>query len=295
MRSVFSLLFLIILFSLPACDDGKKNSNWNDNNQNVNNVNNDAGTDGDVADADADADADGGTEPDPVPDLAGTWAHIQLNGSLMNMPMVGVVNNKLISLVLVTMTQDGTTLSASEDVCDIKIESTTTMVTTIIPQAFVESMEPILKPVILSWNGNAWVYNQPPSWAVQGIHLENIETDVMPTDQSDPRIFDQDLDSHPGLTVSVTGLLSGDIYVIQRGWNAMLSRELTTDHVFGYLTWENEQIVLDATNDILKDPIVQTVDPDETKSWFEFVRVDPGTTCLDLIDQKDTLFPRLSE
>ncbi|PKN46174.1 MAG: hypothetical protein CVU59_06865 [Deltaproteobacteria bacterium HGW-Deltaproteobacteria-17] len=295
MRSLFSLLFLTVLFSLAACDDAKKNSSWNDNNQNVNNVNNDAGTDGDVADADADPDADGGTEPDPVPDLAGTWAHVQLNGSLMNMPMVGVQSNQLISLVLVTMTQDGTTLAASEDVCDIKIESTTTMVTTIIPQAFVESMEPILKPVFLSWNGHAWVYNQPQSWAVQGVHLENIETDPMPTDQSDPRIFDQDLDSHPGLTVSVTGLLSGDIYVIQRGWNAMLSRELTVDHVFGYLTWENEQIVLDATNDILKDPIEQTVDPDETKSWFEFVRVSPGTTCQDLIDQKDTLFPRLAQ
>jgi len=291
MQRILSLLFSLLLLSgFNACNDTKKTDDWNNNP--------DAGSDGDVddiVDAADDADADGSTEPDPVPALAGTWAHIQLNGSLMNMPMVGVQNNKLISLVLVTMTQDGTELAATEFVCDIKIESTTTMVTTIIPQAFVESMEPILKPGFLSWNGHAWVYNQPQAWAVQGVNLENLETDPMPTDQTDPRIFDQDLDSHPGLTVSVTGLLSGDIYVIQRGWNAMLSRELTTDHVFGYLTWDNEQIVLDATNDILKDPIVQTVDPDETKSWFEFVRVDPGTTCIDLIDQKDTLFPRLSE
>ncbi|MBU1243009.1 transposase [Myxococcota bacterium] len=67
------------------------------------------------------------------------------------------------------------------------------------------------------------------------------------------------------------------------------------DHVLGYLTWTNEQVVLDATNDILKDPIESTVDPDVTKSWFEFVPVTPTTTCADLIEQKEALFPRLAQ
>jgi len=294
MRVTLPLIMVTVVLSLAACDDDPKTTNnWNNvnntnnlnnlnnvnNTNNLNNLNNTNNTN---------------NEPGPLPELAGTWAHLQLNGSLMNMPMVGLQSNKLISLVLVTMTQDGTALTASEVVCDIKIESSTSLVTTIIPQAFINSMPVVLKPVELVWDGAAWDYVQPQHWALQGVTLENLETDPLPTDKNDPRVFDQDLDSHPGLTVSVTGLLSGDIYVIQRGWNSMLSNELTQDHLFGYLTWANEQVVLDATNNNLKTPIESTVDPDPTKSWFEFVRVDPGSTCQYLIDNKTTLFPRLA-
>ncbi len=290
-----TLLFLILFpFLLASCSDGKKKSvDWN-NHQ-------DAGLDAepdavedvtDVMEPDADA---GPVDPDPPPVMAGTWAHVQVNGSLINMPMVGLQSNKLVSLVLVDIAQQDNELVISEHVCDIKIESSTTMVTTIIPQAFINSMPVEVKQTQLEWTGQAYRYAQPQHWALQGVNLENIETDPLPTDPADERVFDQDNDGHPGLTVSVTGLLSGDIYVIQRGWNAMVSQTLTEDAIFGLMTWDNEQVVLGATNSILLNPIDSTVDTDPAKSWFEFVRIDSSWTCTEIINQKTVLFPRLAQ
>lgn len=289
------LLFFFSLLLVWSCNGGSKQKEHVWNNQN------DAGADGDVpgdlpdAASDADVpDADGGEEPVDVPQLAGTWANAQVNGSLLNVPMVGVKANRIVSLVLVQMTQNAKTLQVRETVCDIQNETDTSLVTTIIPQAFIESMPVEEKETRLVWTGTAWSYEQGQHWALQGVHLDDIVQDPLPTDPADPRVFDQDLDGHPGLTVRVTGMINGDIYVIQRGWNAMLSREFATDRIYGYLTWGNEQVVLDATNEILKNPIESTVDPDPAKSWFEFVRVAPDFTCAELVAQKDALFPRLA-
>lgn len=75
----------------------------------------------------------------------------------------------------------------------------------------------------------------------------------------------------------------------------MRSHEFAMDRIYGYLTLDNEQVVLDATNDILKQPIESVVDPDPAKSWFEFMRVTPDFTCAEMMDQKETLFPRLAQ
>ncbi len=287
---------VLLAFFVIGCGSSQEKADpvWNNQN-NQNDAGSDADAQGDVPDAGGDVPDADVPEPEDVPELAGTWANVQVNGSLLNVPMVGVKNNRIVSLVLVQMTQEGSTLTVRETVCDIKNETDTTLVTTIMPQAFIDSMPVEEKQTRLVWTGAAWAYEQPQHWALQGVHLDDIVNDPLPTDPADPRVFDQDLDGHPGLTVRVTGLINGDIYVIQRGWNAMLSREFALDRIYGHMTWGNEQVVLGATNSILEQPIESTVDPDPAKSWFEFVRVAPDFTCTDVIDQKDVLFPRLAQ
>jgi hypothetical protein len=127
---------------------------------------------------------------------------------------------------------------------------------------------------------------------VKGVRLENPESDPLPTSADDPRVFDQDGDGNPGVTVhvEVMGLIGGDIYVVQRD-RTRLSGVVTSDvAIDGLVEWTSEQSVLGASNAFLLGGTAVRPDPDLSHSYFRARRVEGHVTCADLADVAEALF-----
>jgi hypothetical protein len=101
-------------------------------------------------------------------------------------------------------------------------------------------------------------------------------------------VFDQDQDGQPGLTVRISGLLEGNLQVIQR-LTTRLSGEIDGDQMEGLLTWKTEEPVLSGSSAILSQEVPVTVHP-EYQSYFVARRVSSEMSCAEILAESDTIF-----
>ena len=126
---------------------------------------------------------------------------------------------------------------------------------------------------------------------VLGATLEDPATDPLPTDSEDPRVTDPDGDGHPGMTVEVEGLVSGQVYLVQRLVRG-LRGEIDVDRRFtGTVTGTADQVVIGASNAILKTftPRFEH-NPDPERNTFVWVPVADDATCDRVLADRVLLF-----
>ncbi|MCL6643324.1 MAG: hypothetical protein K6T71_08450, partial [Candidatus Bipolaricaulota bacterium] len=116
----------------------------------------------------------------------------------------------------------------------------------------------------------------------------------LPTDPNYPRIFDQDKDGKPGITIRVSalGFIEGEIYIIQRDWNSLRSTTLTPTTIDGLIEWGSEQVVIGASNPLLAGQSENTPDPKRENSYFRTTRISANTDCAQILKERDKLFAR---
>lgn len=228
------------------------------------------------------------------PDVSGTWAHLQVMSSITNAPVLGTINLKTLTTIRLEVTQKGTDLSIVFEPCAVESESSSPFFKVIFPEAFVKHMGIDTKPARLEFRENSWQLFQPRYTIVRGVKLQDPEKDPLPTDPNDPRIFDQDKDGKPGMTirVNVLGFIEGEIYIIQRDWNSLRSTTLNTMIIDGLIEWGSEQVVLGASNPLLAGQSENIPDPKKENSYFRTTRVEPNTTCEQIVKNRDKLFAR---
>lgn len=268
-------------------------------------------TEGTDAVADPDAvtatDTAGDTQPDvaedtaidttPGPDAAtllepaGTWAQLMVSASLTQIPVVGQATTTATSIVRLQVTGKGATAEVTGEVCTLELDSGTKLVQTIAPQAFIDSVEYAARTLAVQAVGAQTQLAFPKVYEVRGAKLTDPVNEALPTTADDPRVYDQDKDGKPGVTVQVKGLLDGQIWLVQRGWQA---GTCTLGDTFcdGLLQWGDEQKVLGSDNALLKNPNPSTVHPDAAKSYFRSTRLPTGLTCDEIVAQRDKLFAR---
>lgn len=280
------LLAILTAFSLlTACSDDPDQNQNQDHNQQA----------PDAGETDTNGDPESDTDPDPggsTDDLSGTWAQLINISALSDIPFVGEVENETISIQKLTIEQEGLDLSITAETCSIILQSTPALAETIIPDAFIQSLEIATRPGTLTVDGDRVEVFFPTFVEVRGANLDDPINDPLPTEADDPRVFDQDEDGNPGLTVRVTGLLDGEIYVVQRGANELTGVVEGSDRFDGLVTWENEQEVLGADNPLLDSNPETVVNPDPTASFFRTTRVPADADCAALVADADALFAR---
>ena len=161
----------------------------------------------------------GGEDSAPTPiDLSGTWAELQVCSQVEILPVLGKVTSTSTSLLCATIEQSGSSLLMREVYCSTTIATGSALAKIVIPEAFLASLGEMTRPASLDGSGPTIQFDQPWYTQVRGAYLDDPENDALPTNPSDPRVFDQDGDGKPGLTVrvSILGLLSGEVYVVQR-------------------------------------------------------------------------------
>lgn len=223
-------------------------------------------------------------------DLSGTWAHKSVQTSLSDVPMGGEVEAKTITHRVTEIEQDGRTIDVRADVCNSKIESSFEKIQTKIPAAFVDAIPIDERSGRLEPAGEQEKLVVERSCGVRGAEVDDPATSALPTSPDDESVRDEDGDGHPGVTVEVEGMVSGEVYIVQRGCDSYRGRVLSRDHIRGTVDWSTDQEMLDSTSMFLRGKPPSRQHPDDEKSWFEMVRIDEGTSCAELMRDPSKYF-----
>jgi len=244
--------------------------------------------------ADPDAMPEGDTTSQ-ILDIGGRWALLQISSALAQIPIVGMDTRTTYTVLLVDHSQKDGLWEARMEVCLLRIEAETTLVRTVIPDAFVAALEPFVRPVELAIQEDGLVrYVQPDLWQAWGADLPDPQFDSLPNSPEDPRVTDPDKDGRPGLTVRVTGLMTGELYVVQRRMNSLEGSLTDTGTVQGLHRSSMEQNVLGGDNPDLVDNDPETFpDPNPENSTFRMVKMPQIADCKDLVSLVPDVFPEV--
>jgi hypothetical protein len=140
--------------------------------------------------------------------------------TVQDVPVLGKQPSTSHGFAVVTIARNGGGLSMTERACHVEIVGSGS-VTTTVPDAIAASI-PGQPHELRAWEESGKVkWARPLVIVPVGVKLADPAKDVLPTDASDSRIWDQDGDGQPGVTVKVAGFASGDIFVVQRQANAL--------------------------------------------------------------------------
>lgn len=206
--------------------------------------------------------------------LEGTYVYLQQTVTETKIPVLDDVVAKTRSVSIHRLKAEGERLSGPGELCSLRLESSSKMVQTTFPQAFIQAIPPV--QVDLRLKGRE-VRSQPQT-LVLGARLDDPRQETLPNHAQDARVFDQDGDGHPGMTVEVSGLVSGQVYVVQRSTTELHGKR-AGDRLEGRLKFELDQAVVGASKSMLKQGPDPT--PDPSRSFFRMQRVSDDITCVD--------------
>lgn len=211
-----------------------------------------------------------------VPSIDGHWDGLLVTTSTSRLPILGEVRSVQRSRLDIDVAQRGADLQLRIETCSIDIETSSRMVSLTIPQAFVDSIAAVERPAQIETDDGQHLLVVPRIWEVQGVELDDPEADRLPESADDERVFDQDGDGHPGVTVAVSGIIGGEVYVVQKGWN-MWRGAIGDGRIRGALRWHQEQSVLDASSRWLRSDTETRPTRDIQDNYFVMQRRDTGS------------------
>ena len=239
-----------------------------------------------------DSGADNAT-PSETEELAtlfeGTYAFKKTVTTLQEVPLMGSSDSVTTGWGYSEITFDGTDLWLTEYGCHVEATGMDA-VSTEIPDAIPQSMEPVALKLAVWKEGETVHFERPEAAMLVGVTLDNPMTDELPSDPNDSRIFDQDGDGNPGVTVKVSGFISGDIYVVQRAINTYFGTLAANGELVGHVIEHGDQKTLGATNAMLEQDVPSEAINDPSRNPLQLVPVDAGMDCNTLIANIDTLF-----
>ncbi len=232
-------------------------------------------------------DAVGGDGPLP----SGPYASRQRFTSLVELPIGGSSEAVTESLVLHEVWRDGDAVRVSNRTCAVS-QAEQAGVKPVFGPAFIEALPVTEVGVTVSGpEVGPWDVVFEPDLIVMGAALSDPEVDALPSEAGDPRVVDADEDGKPGLTVKLTGLISGEVWVTQRNRGGMSGVVTAAGRMEGLLLGSSEQTTLGAEPAALASfSMSADKHPDPDKSAFVWVPVGAGTDCAALKAQAQTLF-----
>ena len=160
----------------------------------------------------------------------------------------------------------------------------------VIPEAIPQSVD-APQTTLEVWEEAGVIHWRLPQMIMPiGIRLTDPANDPLPTDANDPRIWDQDRDGQPGVTVNVSGFASGDIYVIQKQVSSEYGVLGDDGHLRGFIVDDSEQVVIGSTNVLLNQQIPTRPHPNANLSTVHAIPVDETRDCEWLLEMGQQLF-----
>jgi hypothetical protein len=241
----------------------------------------------------ADGDAGSADAPTSVSaaDYAGTWAQLRVLSAIVDIPVLGEVTVTTTAVLRLTMTGEGRRLSIDGEACSLDQEMSTSLLRSAFPEALVRYAGRFTTSASLRAEDGEIRFFQPRRWMLFGARLEDPEHDALPTEAEDERVVDADRDGRPGVTVRFSGLVNGDVWLVQRQWSTMRGT-VDGERIDGSIQWGEERAVLGATSVMLESQPPSRANPDAAASYFRMTRVETGDDCASILARRDTLFAR---
>jgi hypothetical protein len=188
-----------------------------------------------------------------VTDLSGTWV-VRAEGALrVNAPIVGDMRQRMVLTFLVSIDQQGADVVVDGRYCNRAQLSEPGALTQIqIPEPWAHTETPLYRTGTFAVGAEGFpVLSLPTLSEGMGAHLSSA-TEALPTSASDPRVYDQDNDGKPGITVVLNGAsLSGSLYAVQLQTTSIRAIAVTPERVEGALAFTSQQTVLGSDPDNL--------------------------------------------
>lgn len=177
---------------------------------------------------------------------------------------------------------------------------------------FCHAEHKINEKIVKSWFNDAATQAIKPRVAVVDVYMDNGNLKIwrpatpaligisgdpdqpLSMDPNDPKIVDSDGDGHPGVTVDMKlgGMVKAQIYIARR---EVFQSDLTLyadGTLFGQVVDDSEQLVIDATMDMLRQQNNPGQYDDPGLSPILLVPIPSDLdTCQELMDNRDALFP----
>lgn len=217
--------------------------------------------------------------------ITGRWAQKVILAGIAEVPVLGFQETDTIGLSLVKIEEVDGQLSASINVCQTLIQRPDDIVVTEIPNSFISSIPTYYRTIFRDQDG---VYFSRLA-ELNGVRLSDVINEELPTSANDPRVFDQDEDGYPGVTVFVSGLISGKIYLIQRTVTQM-EGNLENGRLIGEIDWSITESILGSDEEFLEMGAPLSPNPDRTRSQFELIRIAEDEGCEEIITSKAQSF-----
>ncbi|QDG54142.1 hypothetical protein FIV42_26390 [Persicimonas caeni] len=224
-----------------------------------------------------------------VPSIEGVWAQKFVTTSISDPPVIGTVTSRTISFQKLSIEQNAGKLTISETPCDVRVVSDQNAVETTIPDQFVDHMGTFERDGRLVRRDDDIYLYVPKHLKFYGVR-SSLGTDELPRSKGASAVYDQDKDGHPGVTIRLSGVLSGELFVIQRSWDDLRGKLLSNGEFAGHIDWHTDQIVLEKTGRIFGEMEAAKPHPDKKQSYFRMVKVDDSTTCQEIARKGDKLF-----
>ena len=228
-------------------------------------------------------------------DLTGVWAQQEIASSLSSVPLVGDVETITTDTLLIRMVQSGNRVEMITESCGMDSAGSSGAGQVVIPQSYTDAMDLAHRNAVIEQWGDGYRVRQERFTRVMGAELSDIENDPLPVAVDDPRVVDIDGDGKPGVTILMDGLLSGEIYMLQRSWIEVCGAVLSPDKLEGYIRWGTDQSVVDASSLFLENNADSVPNPDWETQRFVACRVDDDMTCADLFENREAVFAACRE
>ena len=244
--------------------------------------------------APSDGGAGDGTPPDAaVVDLGGylgTWAHVQIQQGLAILPVLGAEPTTTYGVMHMAAEAGAApgTLALTFTLCEVRIERERDVVVTEIPQTFIDALPPVDRSATV--HDGTFVAERFVE--LRAVELENPADDPLPTEPDDPRVVDLDDDGQPGLTARVSGLVDGEVYLVQRAITRLEGGLDGQGRLDGLLAWTAEESILAADDPLLVMGAPFEADADPTRSVFRSTRLDEDRDCAWIVENQAALFMR---
>lgn len=221
----------------------------------------------------------------------GSWAIQSKVTQSQNVPGFGVKESTITTLSFADFKLDANNqLVMVQRDCSITSTGVPGVSTVTIPDVVPQTTPNSTAPIKVCDTAGAISWQRDQATVLVGCKLTNPLSDPLPTQATDAAVFDQDGDKKAGVTIQIGGIVSGDVYTVQRQRYSYTSTALPASGAASGTTLDrSEQNTVDATNQLLKSKVpLAAVD---AKSSFRLASITGITTCAELKSKSSTLFP----
>jgi hypothetical protein len=236
-------------------------------------------------------DLEGALTPEMIEQMVGTYAVQMRIVMIQSVPILGELDNISRVFGLTEIRADGEGgVEMIERGCGARSSSGDT-IQVVIPVAIPQSIEAPVTSLQVWEEDGVIHWTRPLVVAPIGIRLDDPVNDPLPMDPADPRIWDQDGDGAPGVTVNVMGFATGDLYIIQKQISSLNGIINDTGDLEGFVVDTSEQYTIGSTNPLLNQQIPSRPNPDQSLSTLRSVRMTEDVDCNWLLENQSELFP----
>jgi hypothetical protein len=218
-----------------------------------------------------------------VPDLSGIWILETIGAQVVTAPgYAQPFHIKSLSVILAQVLQTGNAVTFAGQYCDrIQQDDPRNPAKVVIPDAWRLTRSLYERSgTFAADEAGIWTLKMPAYVEVFGARLSDLACESLPVEPTDLRMVDEDNDGSQGLSVQLSGLISGALRSVQRQSTALTGLVVDSTRIEGGMAYLSDQSVVDSSPIGIKTLYAGSkafADPSDCASTFVMVKVPDGT------------------